>query len=1256
MRNIMDKHKAQVIVTPFSSTQERHQRLHSIQQERRNISRPGSLQASSLEPGHATCESPEHKPSKSVGSSPLVGRQSGSRRGTADVVISQETVRARDLNQRRRPQAQEGESATDDSEIGIQRNVSTLGGGELKHAGLPTLAPHTSTMSGTHHRQTTSTTADTLAAAVMALIDEAEDEGDIFTDFSSTDVKIPLELALSFMSESNLRHLISIVDSGHTEVRPSHHMKPMCLMFADISGFTALTETLTREGGVGLELLTSHLNAYFGDIIDIISSSGGDIVQFAGDALIAVWRANHREALKEEIAKTVNAAMTIQNAMSGYVTEAGFPLSLHVNIGAGDISMLNLGGVGDQFVFLMAGDPFQQVGRAEDEAPPGSVHLSMEACSLVDESKIAGTLVAVEGSAGAKQAVPTANDPMLNWEGVTAGAADLAPVHAEATSDMYRDIIEKLAQRYLSNTILARLSGGASAWIGELRFLTVLFINLPGLDYSTKDLLGRMQAIVSAVQETVQFFEGTVNKMLMDDKGTTILIAFGLPPLAHKHDAVRGVDAALQIREKLGNLDPPQACACGVTSGRAFCGSYGSSVRQEYAIMGDTVNLSARLMQHAKRVDNPLSIVCCSQTQSYARDHFDFQALEPLRLKGKAQLIPAFTVTSFRHSRRAQHVNITPLCGRQTEMAVIKSKLATIASAVTRGWDSKRDLLSTVAGGRRRLSGSGLVITESADVMLFRGIPGAGRTRLLEEAVRSCDAAGIRSVFVAGDPIERSTPFYAFREMILDILGVNQFPAVHTPKGEEELVQIIKRFDDKELSLFSPLCGAFFGINVPLKPHIAGLIPNPNDLGYYATRWFVRLLQLVARDAEHGVVLAIDDAHLLDNDSLRLLEIAVINVPEMQVIMSAEADATTRLNDSMSYLTISKSPHFAMYTLSGLSFDDSKQLFCVLANAREIKSTLFADLYSRLEGNPYFIESLVKVLLTQGLLSVDEDGNALLQDLGDQVTGLPESLQGAITARVDALSQQMQMTLKVCSICPHNGINPRLVAAVHPNDARPDDVWADLEALCGLGFLKHRPSNSFVSGSDPPRAPAVPKTAPAVPVPFASGVTEIPEADLEQVYLFKHSTTQVVVYELLLYSQRRQLHQAVAEWYEETYKEDLVPYYTLLAGQYADAGIDEKSDYYHAKAVAVKNWNDVLSATGAVRKLVHMQSQKSLQANNDGDVPEGRVKPTGLRLGQGAQGLSRSAAVLPGINALDMGDTRANLGGSMALASKSVQE
>ena len=114
------------------------------------------------------------------------------------------------------------------------------------------------------------------------------------------------------------------------------------LMFADVSGFTALTERYTLKGDAGVDRLTSTLNKYMGSIVQCILESGGDVLKFAGDAFLALWKVPKREGLKEAITVACRAALTIQDKCDRYMTDIGVELRVKLAISAGNI-FVNIG-------------------------------------------------------------------------------------------------------------------------------------------------------------------------------------------------------------------------------------------------------------------------------------------------------------------------------------------------------------------------------------------------------------------------------------------------------------------------------------------------------------------------------------------------------------------------------------------------------------------------------------------------------------------------------------------------------------------------------------------------------------------------------------------------------------------------------------------------------------------------------------------------------------------------------------------------
>ena len=176
-------------------------------------------------------------------------------------------------------------------------------------------------------------------------------------------------------------------------------------------------------------------------------------------------------------------------------------------------------------------------------------------------------------------------------------------------------------KNYVPAAVLNWLGTKEMLWSDELRHVSVLFVNL-GFDAESElanmhQVKNRrlMQDVVFATQEIVYHYEGSLNKVLMDDKGSTLIAVFGLPPMAHEQDATRALLASLGLCARLYQMG--KTASIGVTTGVAFCGVVGGNARREYSVLGDVVNLSARLMQRAQKEGG--GVLCDASTKYRVR-------------------------------------------------------------------------------------------------------------------------------------------------------------------------------------------------------------------------------------------------------------------------------------------------------------------------------------------------------------------------------------------------------------------------------------------------------------------------------------------------------------------------------------------------------------------------------------------------------------------------------------------------------------
>jgi predicted ATPase len=197
--------------------------------------------------------------------------------------------------------------------------------------------------------------------------------------------------------------------------------------------------------------------------------------------------------------------------------------------------------------------------------------------------------------------------------------------------------------------------------------------------------------------------------------------------------------------------------------------------------------------------------------------------------------------------------------------------------------------------------------------------------------------------------------------------------------------------------------------------------------------------------------------------------------------------------------------------LEPLGPHETLALVCDRLGAQRLPEPVAALIEERAQGNPFFSEELAYALRDAGLIRIADGVCTIAPGAGAlSSVSFPDTVQGVVAARIDRLLPGHELTLKVASVVGRL-FAFRILRHVHP-------LEADRSAL--RGYLDDLQRQDFT-------------------------VLDASEPDLA--YLFKHVVTQEVAYSLLLYAQRRQLHQAVAEWYERSQGDGPSALYPLLA-------------------------------------------------------------------------------------------------------------
>ncbi|GBG31410.1 Adenylate cyclase type 10 [Hondaea fermentalgiana] len=465
-------------------------------------------------------------------------------------------------------------------------------------------------------------------------------------------------------------------------------------MFVDISNFSALGDKLCADDVRGPEQLVKFLNGWLALVVRLVNKAGGDIVSFAGDAVIVLWpvmsasspdtAGPESSSLTVAVQRAVQSALDIQTTIfSRTFEEIDLECGLKVGIGAGHVSLLHVGGTRQYRVrnYTAVGAAVRQAFCAEKLArPKGDVICSAAALrSGIDNYFAWDDLDDGEFARIKDQTVRIRMRKQTRLQ--LPQRRRLSRPEVLATLDPRQ--IRRAARLYLPPSLfaydepLSRVS--AKDWISELRQVTILFVHLgfkaQDFDQGLSDRqLEWLNEAVYELQEAIMDYEGSLNKLNLDDKGLTAMAVFGLAPLAHENDATRAVLTALRIVSVLEaefRLKP----SIGITSSLCYCGVVGHTAsRREFSVIGDGVNLAARLMQSAK-TNSRVRVLTDAGTRTLVRDEVEFSTNErDIRVKGKMKKIRVYSPS------RAGRINVV---SRWSAISVRIS--TTVANSTTTG-------------------------------------------------------------------------------------------------------------------------------------------------------------------------------------------------------------------------------------------------------------------------------------------------------------------------------------------------------------------------------------------------------------------------------------------------------------------------------------------------------------------------------------------------------------------------------------------
>ena len=686
-------------------------------------------------------------------------------------------------------------------------------------------------------------------------------------------------------------------------------------LFADISGFTPLTEALHNRLGPrqGAEVLTGILNQIFEALIGQIHAHGGDVLGFAGDAMTVFFEASGDDAAQAALA--LRCALALQAEMEHFVALPApdgqtHTLSMKISLAYGPVRRLLAGQPGFGLFDLLAGASLDRMAAAEHQAEKGEIICAPEYAALLGEQAAWGA----------------ARQGYLPLAACCAPAADLPSPEQLPTLEL------ETLRPYFPPDLFACLAAAPEAFLAELRPVVSAFVRFEGLDYVNDPAVGdKLNAYVGLAQRLAAGYHGSLIRLDYGDKGSVLHVVFGAP-LAYEGDEAHAVGWALDLQAEARQMPFITAQMIGMARGQVYAGALGASTRRGYTLMGDEVNASARLMQACQ----PWQTLVSQPVMLAAQKQYMFHQFPGFQVKGKYEPVPVGTPLA--PLPAMPQMPAAPLVGREAELGFLDVML----DSLFRG---------------------------SGQVLRIVGPAGVGKSRLTAELVQRAMQRGVRTLAGSGQSVGQGTLYLAWRELFRSLFGLQAaWPAVQQATQIQNMLQWI----NPEWALRLPLLGDLLGLEFPDTPLTAGMKADLRQQSLFAL-----LGDLLGRMAsQQPLLILIEDCHWLDQASAALFESLALGLAPARVFLVATHRPP--LDPDQPILPgLEQLPQLKNITLAELTPEATRQLVTARLGG-VLPEALMALILERAQGNPFFVEELAETIRETSRLRM-ENGRWMLE-------------------------------------------------------------------------------------------------------------------------------------------------------------------------------------------------------------------------------------------------------------------------------------
>ena len=604
------------------------------------------------------------------------------------------------------------------------------------------------------------------------------------------------------VSATTLEPYLPRLTAAWARERPDERVRELdaTLVSVDLSGFTALSERLAAKGRAGSEELILVISGVFEGLIGITLRHGGDVLKFRGDALLILFEGEgHAE---RACRASVDMQWFIEHAGSTMSSVGPVSLRMSTGVHTGTVHAFLLDATHREL--MVTGPATTATFRLEDASQAGEVLVSEATAAAVDpawlgERREEGILLTLEA----------AKDDDAAGETPAAAEVDLEP--------------------YVPKALRAQLAFARGE--AEHRQATVAFLKYAGIDdvidaEGAEGALEQLQQIATVVSRVCDELDITWLESDIDVNAGKIYLTAGAP-------ASSGADEERMLRALRAILDEklPLSLRAGVNRGPIFAGDIGATARRTYAVMGDAVNLAARLVARAQ----PGGLLATGEVLDRSATQFETEG-QPILVKGKERAVTAYSVGRVTGVREEQAAQVLPVVGREPELT---------------------QLQEAVNAARMR----------QGRLVEIVGETGIGKTRLVEEL--KLLAVGFNQLTANCERYATQVPFYPFRENLRPLAGI--MPGLSSEEAGAHLQGFIPAVMP-DLAPWLPLLAIPFDAKVEMTPETEAI-----DEKFRRDKLHETLEQFFLRMFLMPTLMVFEDAQWMDDASRFALQHLMAN-------------------------------------------------------------------------------------------------------------------------------------------------------------------------------------------------------------------------------------------------------------------------------------------------------------------------------------------------------------------------------------------